>query len=180
MGHIGPHSLYFLVYSRCVLLIKMSDDKILLQRTLPKISPFHFARHRDFFFYQGFILAASQFLSHQFSFRQVLNLRTSNDYATVSGSWFAFSITNKSHFPNPTEHWNLLKNMAKRTLSQTMALVEEMLQPSDDSSWEELLEPYVPFPQDTVKKKKKNERARCRRSKRLSPRRHLRPIKYSI
>ena len=45
----------------------------------------------------------------------------------------------------------------KRTLSQTMALVEEMLQPNyDDSSLEELLEPSVrpfpvPFPQDTVK-----------------------------
>jgi hypothetical protein len=75
----------------------------------------------------------------------------------------------------------------KRTLSQTMALVEEMLQPSeDDSSLEELLEPSVPpfpvpFPQDTVKKKKKkNERGRCRRSKRLSPRRQLRPIKYAF
>jgi hypothetical protein len=77
----------------------------------------------------------------------------------------------------------------KRTLSQTMALVEEMLQPSEDnSSLEELLEPSVrpfpvPFPQDTVKKKKKkkkNERGQCRRSKRLSPRRQLRPIKYAF
>jgi hypothetical protein len=72
----------------------------------------------------------------------------------------------------------------KRTHAETMRLIDEILLPSDDdSSWEELLvgpPSPVPFPQDRVKKKKpKNERVR-RRSKRLSPRRHLRPIKYSV
>jgi hypothetical protein len=98
----------------------------------------------------------------------------------------------------------------KRTHAETMLLVDEILQPDeDDSYWEELTERRklqdadaamwarlstvltpdsvtspskraVDLSKPTAKKKIKSELARSRRSKRLSPRRQMRPIRYSI